>query len=180
MIYGIMCEYRATDPNMIRRLLIGFVLASVFILVDQTTKDWISRNLSFHESIPLVGNVIRITYTRNPGIAFGISSGILSGSPLLIVTFIGSILIAYILVVESKISTIRTAAMGMILGGAVGNLMDRLFHGDVVDFIDIGIDNSYRWPVFNVADAAVVAGLCLILLAGKKTVRRDGEAAVIE
>jgi len=155
------------DIDMGMRLLLGCGLAALSILMDQSTKIWVSTNLFYHESIPIFGNTLRITYTRNPGIAFGISSGPLTGLPLLFITLLGSIFIAYILVMESRISKVRSAALGMILGGAVGNLIDRLFHGDVIDFIDVGINNSYRWPIFNVADASVVAGLLLILVAGK-------------
>ncbi len=160
-----------------KRILIGMGLAASLTLFDQITKIWVMSSMAYHESIQILGNVVRLTYTRNPGIAFGISSGPLTGWPLMAITVIGSGLIAYILVSESRVSTWRTASMGILLGGAVGNLIDRLIRTEVVDFLDVGIDSSHRWPVFNVADAAVVVGIVLLLLTERKRGGRKRHAS---
>jgi signal peptidase II len=120
-----------------------------------------------HESVRLAGDFLRLTYARNSGIAFGLSPGFLSGSLLLAITLAGSGLILVFLLTQRELGVGKSAIVGLILGGAVGNLIDRIATGEVVDFLDVGI-GSTRWPVFNIADSAVVVGVVLYVLTDKR------------
>ncbi|MBN1423729.1 signal peptidase II [Candidatus Fermentibacteria bacterium] len=141
----------------------GAITAGLALLLDQGTKALVNSRLPLYDSIPVIGHVVRITHTRNPGIAFGVSFGILSGWFLTAVTVCGVVAITIYLVRQSPLGWRRSVMMGLILGGAIGNLIDRLRWGEVVDFLDIGLAR-YRWPVFNVADSVVVVGVVLLLL----------------
>jgi signal peptidase II len=152
---------------------VGIITAGFVAAADQVSKALVSSTMYLHESIRLAGDYFRITYARNPGIAFGLSPGFLSGSLLLIITVAGSVLILVFLLTQRQLGGAKSAIVGLILGGAVGNLIDRVTMGEVVDFVDVGI-GSTRWPVFNIADGAVVVGVVLYVLTDKK---RDQRAA---
>lgn len=150
----------------------GVMTAAAALLLDQVSKAVVNSQLSLYESIPVIGNVVRITHTRNPGIAFGVSFGVLNGWFLTIITACGVGAISFYLVRQSVLGWWRSVMVGLILGGAAGNLIDRIRWGEVIDFIDIGV-TRYRWPVFNVADSAVVVGVVLLLLTEHGEAGRD-------
>jgi len=144
------------------------VLAAIGVAaLDQATKIIVSENMSLYESIQLCGSFVRITYARNPGIAFGLSFGFLSGWPLTMITVVGAGLICAFLLTQRELTKGRSVMVGLILGGAIGNLIDRMARGEVVDFLDVGF-GSTRWPVFNVADSAVVVGVLLYMLTNRE------------
>lgn len=145
----------------------GLGTAAGAVVLDQATKASVSARLLPYESIPVLGQVVRITHTRNPGIAFGISFGVLSGWVLTLLTACGVAAIAIYLVRHGADGGGRAAMRGLVLGGAVGNLIDRLRLGEVIDFLDVGV-GGYRWPVFNVADSVVVIGVALLLLTDRE------------
>jgi signal peptidase II len=113
-------------------------------------------SMTLGESIPVIGNLIKLTYVENPGIAFGIRVG--DGTLFTVLSIIACIGVVVYLVTHWDESMGMKAGLALILGGACGNLIDRVVYGQVVDFIDIGI-RTFRWPVFNVADSAVVIGM---------------------
>ncbi|MBI4226912.1 MAG: signal peptidase II [Candidatus Omnitrophica bacterium] len=129
-------------------------LALVVAGLDQATKWWALRALPPGESLPVVPGVLHLTLMRNPGVAFGLfarQGGLVVGVALLLVT---------ILVFSARgrpAAGPRPWGMGLILGGAVGNLVDRLRFGAVTDFLDFRV-----WPVFNVADSSITIGALLI------------------
>ena len=134
-----------------------FFISFIIVLLDQITK-FSARSLT--ESVPVIQNVFHLTLIQNTGAGFGI----LQGQRWLLI-FISFIVIGYILfeidkILESKYYTISTS---LILGGAIGNLIDRLSFGTVTDFLDFRI-----WPAFNIADSALVIGVILLLLWWKK------------
>jgi len=144
-----------------QRLLIIFSFLIIILFLDQLTKSIVSRTLPLNIPIPVLSTFLQLTYIRNPNAAFGISFG--NRLPLLPLAIL-AILILLIIFIRSKHETrIEHTAVGLILGGALGNLVDRIRFGEVVDFIDVGI-KSYRWPVFNVADSAVTVGIFLLIL----------------
>jgi signal peptidase II len=145
----------------------GVVTAGLVATADQVSKALISNSMYLHESIRIAGDFIRLTYARNSGIAFGLSPGFLKGPLLLVITIAGSILILVFLLTQRQLGMAKSMIVGLILGGAVGNLIDRVITGEVVDFLDVGV-GSTRWPVFNVADSAVVVGVVLYVLSDKK------------
>jgi len=124
-------------------------------------------------SFPVLGDALRITYIENPGMAFGINLG--SQLLLAILSLAASVGIFYYLYKVRDQSFVARTALAMILGGAIGNLIDRvfygvlfgeapLFYGKVVDFIDVSFLHISRFGIFNLADAAVTTGVVLLLV----------------
>lgn len=136
------------------------ITSALVILVDQITKALIKEFLTLREPVRIIGDFLRFTYVENPGIAFGIRIGARSVFTLLSVATIVVIFI-YLFRAKKDRASVRFT-LALILGGAVGNLIDRILYGRVVDFIDIGVKNL-RWPVFNVADMAVTIGMIILL-----------------
>jgi len=137
-------------------LLVG--VASATLAVDQATKTAALRLLSDHLPHHIAGTWLYFTLARNPGGAFGILP------QAAVYLTVASALVAVTIVLYARTvathSALLAAALGILLGGAVGNLVDRLRLGHVVDFIDLRI-----WPIFNIADIAVTLGVALIVLA---------------
>lgn len=135
-----------------------FLLAILVVVIDQVTKSIVAIKMAYGQSIPIIGDYLRITFVTNPNALFGISLGERFPYPLL--TSAVAIVIAILIITEK--SPFLSSAYGVILGGAIGNLIDRLRLGEVIDFIDTGVKN-YRWPIFNLADTAVTIGIILML-----------------
>jgi signal peptidase II len=136
-------------------------LSSVIVMLDFMSKRWVSAHLAFEQPIELLGPYVRLTYTRNSGVAFGLGAG--TSFPFYIFSIVAAGAILYLFLRSRVHGLARQLALAMILGGALGNLIDRVRFGEVVDFIQIGTDRWY-WPVFNVADAAVSVGVVLFAL----------------
>ena len=122
--------------------------------LDQLTKWLVTSNLAWGESVPAEG-FFRLTYVHNTGSAFGIFQG--QGMILTIIAFVAVAAMIWLYRSSPIISLPMRAALGLQLGGAIGNLIDRLRLGFVVDFVDIG-----PWPVFNVADSSIVVGIAVL------------------
>ena len=140
-------------------LLVG--VAGVIVALDQWTKHWASANLAYREPLRVVGDLVRLTYARNSGIAFSLLAG--RGFPLYIFSFIAALAVFVIFLRHDRMSWSRQLSLAMILGGAVGNLIDRVRTGQVVDFILLSW-GRHEFPVFNVADMAVTCGVVLFAL----------------
>lgn len=139
---------------------IVFLFVFVFSL-DQVTKQIVRNHMELGRSIPILGDFFRLTYVENPGIAFGIRVG--NHFIFTILSIFACIMIIAYLISQWKESLRMKMSLVTILGGAVGNLIDRILHQRVVDFIDVGI-RDVRWPVFNIADSAVVIGMALLVI----------------
>lgn len=129
----------------------------ITLTVDQLSKLIVQQLMVEGQSIPIIPAVFYLTYTRNPGAAFG-----LMPYQTLFFIVISVAVIALMLAAARRISAHRhllRTGMGLVVGGAAGNLVDRLRFGLVVDFLDLRV-----WPVFNLADAAIVIGACLLVL----------------
>ena len=133
--------------------MIWIILIVAAVVLDQLTKFLITFNMQLGAQIPVIDKFFYITYWRNKGAAWGIfQNGRLIFIPF---TIIAAIVLAYVLVkADNKMLKL---SVSLILAGAVGNLIDRTFHGSVVDFLQFFI-GSYEFPVFNVADMSVVIG----------------------
>jgi signal peptidase II len=143
--------------------LIQFGVAAFTILtLDIFTKWAVSHFMRFGQSIPVLGDFGRLTYIRNPGAAFGLFSG--SRVSFILISVVAIAIILSLLSREHYRGKWAMTALGMILGGAVGNLIDRIRLGEVTDFIDLGFGRT-RWPVFNVADIGVTVGVCILAVA---------------
>ena len=139
----------------LRNDLVFFVIAGLVIALDQVTKHLVRANLALGESVPEHGP-LRITYVTNTGAAFGILQG--QTVFLMVTTFFGlAAILLYFLYPPMEHGVLRLA-LGLQLGGAVGNLADRVRLGKVTDFIDVG-----PWPNFNVADSSIVVGVAIII-----------------
>lgn len=154
-----------------------FLVALAIVVADQFSKAWISANLLIGQLIPETG-FFRITLVHNSGAAFGLFYGY--SFPLSIVAIIGIVvLLFYVLFLQRRFPALdrkrNNLALGLILGGIIGNLIDRLRQGYVTDFISVGI-----WPPFNVADSAVVVGTIIfaysLYFAGRASAKKESEA----
>jgi len=150
------------------------------VLLDFITKAYISSSMSLHESFDVINGFLNITYVRNPGAAFSFladAPAIFRSIFFISVTVTAIILVLYY-IAKSKIEEpFMIFSLSLILSGAVGNLIDRIRFGEVVDFIDVYI-SSYHWPAFNVADSAITVGaviMVLELIRGKK--KQGGSAS---
>jgi signal peptidase II len=144
-----------------QRLVIG-VMGAV-LAVDFASKAWVQTNVGYGQSFDLLGEWVRLTYLLNPGAAFGLTVGPWSRSVFATLAIVAVGVILMIVRETPAGERLRLSALALILGGAVGNLLDRLrSHGAVVDFLDVGF-GTVRWPVFNVADVGVTAGALLLV-----------------
>ncbi len=141
-----------------------WILTLSVVLADQLTKRLIEAKMSLGDSVPIIGELIRLTYIHNEGMAFGVD--IAGGRLLGFISLAATILVAAILLkTHSQPKEIRWI-LAAILGGAGGNTIDRLAYGYVIDFMDVDMPNwlMNRWPVFNVADSAVSIGVVLLII----------------
>ncbi|HKT35588.1 MAG TPA: signal peptidase II [Nitrospira sp.] len=148
------------------RYLVLALIALTVIVLDQATKSWIMQSMRLHESIPIIPNLFSFTYIRNPGAAFGLLAGSSNAFRTVffgITSLFALALLGTILVRLPDRDWIGQVSIAGILGGAIGNLIDRLRFGEVIDFLDVYLE-SYHWPAFNVADSAISVGVvCLII-----------------
>jgi len=147
-------------PDTWKPKLLTLATALGVLLLDQASKAWVMAHLPYGHPVPVLDDWLRFVYIRNPNAVFGISLG--SGAVYLTFTLL-AIGVLLILVFLER-SRFLLFLYGLFLGGALGNLVDRLRWGEVVDFVDMGI-GRYRWPgVYNLADAAISVGIVLYLL----------------
>ena len=133
-----------------------FMIAAAVVFFDQLTKSVIRNNLALGESWPNEDWLVKITHVTNTGAAFGILQG--QGFFLTLTAFVGMGAIAFYYAFPPLEHGLLRLALGLQLGGAIGNLLDRLRHGEVTDFI-----NFPHYPAFNVADSCIVVGLFIII-----------------
>lgn len=136
------------------------------LILDRWTKLLIHSRFELNESVPVIDGFFNITYVRNTGVAFGIFSSISAPAKSVLLSVFTAVA-AIVVVVYSIRSPIRNrllqVALGFILGGALGNLYDRLAYGYVIDFLEFYV-GSYHWPSFNVADSAISTGVLLLAM----------------
>ncbi len=148
------------------RYLILAVVGLGTVVLDQVTKLYIMGAMRLHETIPIVPNLFSLTYIRNPGAAFGILA---SSSSLFRLIFFGVMSVfalGLLLTIFFRLQDddwVGQVFISGILGGAIGNLLDRVRYGEVIDFLDFYVD-AYHWPAFNVADTAISLGVGFLIL----------------
>jgi signal peptidase II len=151
-----------------------FLIALFVVLLDRASKWIVAKDISLHDSIQLIPHVFYLTHVENRGAAFGL----FAESPsqwkigmLILFSVIAMIIVSALLWRSGHAMTTTGVGLSLILGGAIGNLWDRLVSGRVVDFLLVYI-GSYQWPAFNAADSAIVVGAGLLvyeILFDKKT-----------
>jgi signal peptidase II len=150
-------------------------IAGLVILLDQLTKAWIIATMRIHDAYPVVDGFFNIVHVRNPGAAFGFLAG---APPLFRSIFFIAVTATAILLILHYLRKARVeelslvVALALIVAGAVGNLIDRIRFGEVVDFLDVYV-GSYHWPAFNVADSAITTGATLLAIIFLRR-RKDG------
>lgn len=139
----------------------GLLLTAILVLTaDQLTKLWVRQSLAVGESVPQDG-FLRFTHVTNDGIVFGLS--VHPVVPLILsVAVVAAILFLFRHYALTRHTPVNIA-LGLFLGGSLGNLIDRLAFGEVTDFIDINLWGDYHWPSFNLADTALVVGIILLI-----------------
>ena len=150
--------------------LVSFGLSAAVVVLDRISKLWVEATISPYETIPVIPGFFDLIYTRNRGIAFGLfadAEGQLR--PVLLIGVALAVLCAVAVLIwrlprrPDPRHRWLPAALGLILGGAAGNLYDRIVYGSVTDFLDVYV-GDWHWPAFNVADSAITTGALLLVL----------------
>lgn len=136
-------------------------ITALIITADQISKSLIKSTMTLYDVIPVIPGFFQLNYITNKGMAFGINLPVgisfFSGISLIITCFL-----VWILWCERKNNLLMRISLALILGGAIGNLVDRILFGEVVDFFDFMI-GDFHWYIFNIADSAVTVGIILML-----------------
>lgn len=142
--------------------------AGLVLVLDQLSKWWVLNSFLTHESRPVIPGLFSLTFVTNTGAAFGILAGEQSLWRQLFFVAVALVAMAVLYLAFREYRRqggVYMAAIGLVAGGALGNLVDRLRLGHVVDFLDFYL-RQHHWPAFNIADSAITVGVALFLLAG--------------
>ena len=151
------------SPHAMRKY--HFLIAILIVVLDQATKWLVARNIDLNESRNVLPGFFRLTHVQNSGAAFGLfadSSSEWKVSILVVFSVLALVVVSALLWKNSHTITSTGVGLSLILGGAIGNLWDRLVFKHVVDFFDFFL-GSYHWPAFNIADSAIVVGALLLV-----------------
>ena len=143
------------------KLITGWL--AVILILDQLTKYIVDRTIPLHHSIPVIDDVFSLTYIRNTGAAFGMLAGSAAHFRLPFLVIFSLVAIGFIIVMVRRLPPGETGlitALAFILGGAIGNLIDRVVYGEVIDFLDF-YWSTYHWPAFNLADSFITVGVLI-------------------
>lgn len=159
------------QPTWPQRMLPWLGVAAAVILVDQMTKITLERRFEFGDVVPVTDffNLV-LTYNKGAAFSFLASASGWQGGFLIAVAIAASVFILYLLARHGQ-QRLFALALAMILGGAVGNVIDRIAYGHVIDFLDLHW-GGWHWPAFNLADSAIVGGAGLLILDELRRVRR--------
>ena len=143
-----------------------FLITSITILLDQVTKYLVMKKMVLGQSIPILDGFFNLTYVMNPGAAFGILAS--ASENFRVPFFLGVSCLAIVAVLVfyfkgARDNLILQIGLSLVLGGAIGNLIDRVRFHEVVDFIEVYY-KRFHWPAFNIADSAISIGVCFLIL----------------
>ncbi len=142
-----------------------FLIAALVVVFDRLAKWVVDKNIALHESVAVVPGFFHLTHVENRGAAFGLFAESPSEwkiAVLVLFSLVALVVVSALLWKNSHAMTTTGVGLALILGGALGNLWDRLVSGQVVDFLDFYV-GSYHWPAFNLADSAIVVGALLLV-----------------
>lgn len=142
-----------------------FLIALIVVVADRASKWLVARSIPLHDSVNVLPGVLRLTHVQNSGAAFGLfaeSPSEWKVALLILFSMLALVVVSALLWKNSHRMTTTGVGLALILGGALGNLWDRLLSGHVVDFFDFYL-GSYHWPAFNIADSAIVVGALLLV-----------------
>ncbi|MDI6731987.1 MAG: signal peptidase II [Candidatus Margulisbacteria bacterium] len=132
-----------------------YSLAAVIFVLDQILKNLVNKYMVIGQSLPIIDNIVKLTYVRNTGAAFSLFLGY--SSYLIVIGILAMLVIIYFHLTVPRKHYYSQVALAFILGGSLGNLFDRISRGFVIDYIDFGF-----WPVFNLADIMINIGVVMI------------------
>lgn len=150
-----------------RKYLVLATVAGFIVAFDQLTKIYVHANFTLGESVPVIQDMFHFTYVRNTGAAFGVfrnSAELFRTIFFLSMPPIAVIIILKMLAGVDEKDRWQIFALSLIFGGAIGNYIDRLRFGYVIDFLDFHYKEVWSYPAFNIADSAIVSGVCMLLL----------------
>jgi len=136
------------------------------MILDQALKFYIQQTMRLHETIVVIPGFFHLTYIRNPGAAFGLLANQGNGFRFVffgITSLVAVVLLGTLLYKTPQDQWMMPLAISLVLGGALGNILDRIRFGEVVDFIDVFV-NDFHWPAFNLADSAITIGVTILLI----------------
>jgi signal peptidase II len=139
------------------------VWLAIILISDQLTKFIVGRTMPLHQSIPVIDNLFSLTYIRNTGAAFGFLAGSAAAFRLPFLIAFSLVAVGFVVAMLRRLPARETGlitALAFILGGAIGNLIDRFAYGEVIDFLDF-YWSGYHWPAFNVADSFITVGVAI-------------------
>lgn len=142
-------------------------IVAAVVIFDQLTKGWILKSFALYESLEVIPGFFSLTYLTNKGAAFGFLAEQTGAWRHYLFLVLGAVALVVIVVAWWRMRQshpLYAISLPLIAGGAIGNLIDRLRHGAVVDFLDVYV-GTYHWPAFNVADSAICIGVVVFLLA---------------
>lgn len=143
------------------------IISVIFLIIDQITKSLVQL---YDVNINVINHFFRINYTQNTGAAWSILQG---KQTLLIVISLVMLVLVFNMMYSYEENKLNNTAFGLLIGGILGNLVDRIFYGFVRDFFEFNIFN-YNFPIFNVADIAIVMGVILVLISTMKGCKPNG------
>lgn len=140
-------------------------VAAIVVLLDQLTKWWVRESFHLYETVPVIEGLFHLTYVRNPGGAFGLLRGMDDSIRIPFFVGIAALAIGVLVYFVRQLPTHQRFlqfALGLVLGGALGNLIDRVAFGEVIDFLDV-FWGDYHWPAFNIADSGITTGVVVLM-----------------
>lgn len=149
---------------------LSLIVAIVILIIDQLTKKIITATMNIGDSYEVIPHFLNITSHRNNGAAWGILSGKMAF--FYIITVIILIILIVFFIKEAKHNLLMQIAISLLFAGALGNFIDRVLNGEVVDFVDTYIF-SYNFPIFNVADSSLTIGVVLVIIALLRDMRTE-------
>jgi len=152
----------------------ALLISLAVIVADYFTKKAIVANLALHDAIDVLP-FLRIVHYENKGAAFGMFADLGNTTFMIIASIAIGFIFLYLIQIRNKA---EYYALSLILGGAVGNLIDRIRLGKVVDFIDVYVD-KWHWPAFNVADSALTVGICIYLIVNIRSMKSQPDRSVL-
>lgn len=140
-----------------------FIISSIILFIDIISKRLVINLMIEDESIKIIKNFFSLTYAKNEGVAFSLMDGYV---PLIIISTILVLFMIFKYIKDNAISRSDIIGYSFVIGGAIGNLVDRVVYGYVVDFLDFNIF-GYNYPIFNLADTFIVIGVIILLVFGR-------------
>jgi len=158
-----------------------YILTLLILAFDHLTKWWIRSELDMHQSFDIITHYLRIVRVHNTGVAFGLFAEFHSAWKPYLLALMAVIAVVVIVIYSARMPSERILlqlALAVTMGGILGNFIDRIAHGFVVDFIEFHIRDKFYWPTFNVADSAITVGIALLLIDTIKNPEEDSPANV--